>query len=421
VFLPTAGESLQVLRNTYTHVGRLSWSGQLRVLVLDDAARHTVRDLAREFGFEYHTRPDRGRLKKAGNLRYGFDNSHGDVIAVLDADFVPRSDYLYELAPYLDDPDVGIVQSPQYFDTAKRMNWVQYAGGSTQILFYRWIQAARDASDAAICVGTCALYRRAALQASGGFAQIGHSEDVHTGINLMAVGYRVRYVPTVVSKGLCPDTLNHFITQQYRWCTGSMSLMLDRRFHSLHLTKMQRLSYWSGFLYYISTALDIFVVTVPPILLGTFSPGQVQIRNYIFVLLALVVRQSVVPIITLGRDSLVSLTRIQTTYAFAHAVALFDAVRGRTDAWVATGAATSSPTPVRVVRLVRVWVLVSQVLLWAVLLWRAPQYGWSNYAPIAVFGLLNLLIVYPIARNTTKLPKLLDPMTVRRRLPGALE
>ena len=123
------------------------------------------------------------------------------------------------------------------------------------------------------------------------------------------------------------------------------------------------------------------------------------------------VRQSVVPLITLGRDSLVSLTRIQTTYAFAHAVALFDALRGRTDAWVATGAATSSPTSARVIRLV----------LWSVVAWRAPTYGWTPYAPVALFAALSLLVVFPIARGRMELPRIVDPMTARRQLAGVLQ
>jgi cellulose synthase (UDP-forming) len=228
VFLPTAGEPLEVLCNTYDNVARLEWPGRLTVYVLDDAARPEVRERAEGMGFRYRSRPDRGRLKKAGNLRYGYEQSNGDLIAIFDADFSPRPDYLHELVPYFEETDVGIVQSPQFFDTAKGMQWLQRCAGATQELFYRWIEPARDRAQAAICVGTCALYRRSALQASGGFAQIGHSEDVHTGVNLMKVGYHVRYVPIVVSKGLCPDTLTGFLNQQYRWCTGSMSLLADR-------------------------------------------------------------------------------------------------------------------------------------------------------------------------------------------------
>jgi cellulose synthase/poly-beta-1,6-N-acetylglucosamine synthase-like glycosyltransferase len=145
--------------------------------------------MARRRGFIYLTRPDRGHLKKAGNLRFGSTQSRGDYIAILDADFVPRPDFLHELVPYFDDPTVGIVQSPQFFDARVGMNWLQRAAGSTQVLFYRYIQPARDRHDAAICVGTSAIYRRAALELGGGFAAIDHSEDMYTGINLAEAGY----------------------------------------------------------------------------------------------------------------------------------------------------------------------------------------------------------------------------------------
>jgi cellulose synthase/poly-beta-1,6-N-acetylglucosamine synthase-like glycosyltransferase len=403
VFLPSAGEDLQVLRNTYHYVSQLAWPGPLTVYVLDDSARDVVRELAEQHGFVYLSRPNRGQLKKAGNLRYGFQHSRGDFIAIFDADFVPRPDFLFELAPYMGDPTVGIVQSPQYFDVDRQMNWLQRAAGGTQVLFYRWVQPSRDRSNAAICVGTCALYRRAALNRAGGFAQIGHSEDVHTGVNLMKLGYRIQYVPTLVSKGICPDTFPQFVTQQYRWCTGSMSLLFSRRFHRMRLTVMQRLSYWSGFLYYITTAINVFVIPLPAILMGYFAPSEVRASNYAFVMLALVVRQAIVPVITCERESLFGLARIQMTYSLSHAVALFDALRKRTDSWVATGAAQRSPTARRVLRLARVWLVSVQVLLWGAIAWRAPEYGMGRYWLMAAFALFNLYIVYPIVLGRSQL------------------
>jgi cellulose synthase (UDP-forming) len=397
VFLPSAGEDLAVLANTYRHVADLHWPGSLEVYVLDDSARPDVAALAGQHGFTYLTRPDRGHLKKAGNLRFGFAHSAGDLIAILDADFVPRSDMLAELAPYFDDPEIAIVQSPQFFDATPQMNWLQRAAGATQVLFYRWVQPSRDRSNAAICVGTSALYRRSALAAAGGFAQIGHSEDVHTGVKLLRAGYLVRYVPTVVTKGLCPSTFGQFVTQQYRWCTGSMSLLFSRDFHRTRLTAMQRLSYWSGFLYYISTAVNIFAAAIPPILMGYFAPGQVRPANYVFVTLAMVSRQTVIPLITQGHDSLFGLARIQATYSFSHAVALLDVLRGRTDDWVATGSAAGSKTSTRVHRTALVWIVLVQVLLWGAIAWHAPHYGLGRYWPMMVFALLALYISYPVA------------------------
>ena len=399
VLLPSAGEELAVLDNTYRSVAALQWPAAIRVTVLDDSARDEVRDLARSYGFHYLVRPNRGHLKKAGNLLYGFEHTSNDLILVLDADFVPRRDALYELAPYMDDSRNGIVQSPQFFDFDRRMNWVQHGAGATQVLFYRWVQPSRDKSDAAICVGTSALYRRAALSRVGGFAQIGHSEDVHTGVKLMSVGYRVRYVPTIVTKGLCPDTFDQFVTQQYRWCTGSMSLLFSKAFHRHSLTPMQRLCYWSGFLYFIGTGVNIFAAALPPVLMGIFAPAAVNPTNYALLAVAFALRALIVPVITLGRSNFLSLARIQMTYSVSHGLALYDQVRRTSDSWVATGAARGrSRTAVRVGRVAVIWFTVVQLLLWSIVVFRGAQYG-LNYLPLAVLTLMNLWLVFPIIRH----------------------
>jgi hypothetical protein len=199
VFLPSAGEDLAVLANTYYHVSRLEWAGEITVYVLDDSARDVVRDLAWDYGFRYLTRPNRGYLKKAGNLRYGYQNSSGDFIAIFDADFVPRPDYFRQLIPYTSDKDVAIVQSPQFFDTHPRMNWVSSPPGRHRSCSIAGCSRPRPQRGSHLCRHVRDL-RRSALN-GGGFAQIGHSEDVHTGVNLMRAGFRVRYVPIVVSKG----------------------------------------------------------------------------------------------------------------------------------------------------------------------------------------------------------------------------
>lgn len=319
VFLPTAGEPLDVLANTYRYVSRLHWSGELTVWVLDDGARAEVRGLAQAHGFEYRTRPDRGHLKKAGNLRFGYEQSRGDLILILDADFVPRDDMLTELAPYFEDPSIAIVQSPQFFDTrVKGMGWLQRCAGATQELFYRFVQPSRDRAGAAICVGTCAVYRRAALRAAGGFAQIGHSEDVHTGVKLVKAGYQLRYLPIVAAKGLCPDTLPAFLNQQYRWCTGSMSLLRDRGFHEHSaLGKRQKLCFWAGFLYYISTAVNAVVAPLPALAMLWVTPDWIEPANSVWLLGAVALWFLVLPAVMKGRWRF-DVLRVQYLYSFAH-------------------------------------------------------------------------------------------------------
>jgi hypothetical protein len=192
-----------------------------------------------------------------------------------------------------------------------------------------------------------------------------------------------------------------------------MSLLFSRGFHQIDLTFMQRLCYWSGFLYYITTAINLFTIPLPSILMGYFAAPDVRASNDVFVMLALVVRQAIVPLITLGRESLLGLARIQTTYSFSHAVALFDVLRKRTDSWVATGAAQRSPTARRVLRLARVWLISVQAALWGAIGWDTWRYGFGRYWLMTGFALLNLYVAYPIVLGSSELARLPEP---RRRL-----
>ncbi|MEX5713697.1 cellulose synthase catalytic subunit [Parafrankia sp. FMc6] len=397
IFLPSAGETIGMLKNTYQHVAQLNWPGTLRVYVLDDSARTYVAGLAAARGFTYLSRPNRGYLKKAGNLRYGYQQSTGDFILVLDADFAPRPDFLHELMPYMDDPSVGIVQSPQFFDVGGKFNfnWLQRSAGATQELFYRWIQPARDGRNAAICVGTNAIYRRAGLQKSGGFAQIGHSEDVHTGVNLIKVGYRIQYVPVNVAKGVCPDAFDGFTNQQYRWCTGSMSLLVDRKFHQAPLKFGQRLCYWTGFLYYISTALITFTGPLPGLTMLWVFPEDIRPANYIPLVGVVAIWAILMPAVTGGRWR-PDVIRVQILIGFCHALAIADILRGRTAAWVPTGAAKKTPVYQKVARLIRWWGGFTFVAIWAGVSFDITRFGWDQYWTTVLFALPSLYFMFPL-------------------------
>ena len=171
VFLPSCGEPVAVLDNTFRYVSALDWRGPKTVYVLDDSAREKVRDLADQYDFEYIVRPNPGEMKKAGNLTFALGVSSGDFIAVIDADFAVRPEFLYETMPYFSDPKIGIVQTAQYYDVTNRsFSYIQRYAGTLQEIFFRFIQPARDRYKAAICAGTNLVYRRAAVVAVFGDA-----------------------------------------------------------------------------------------------------------------------------------------------------------------------------------------------------------------------------------------------------------
>src|SRR5688572_14748154 len=134
VFLPVCGEDIGVLTETFAAVRDMEYP-EKRVHVLDDGASDEVSRLAAKMGFDYHVRPNRGHMKKAGNLKFGHERTEGEFIVVFDADFAPHKEFVKELLPYMEDPKVAVVQSPQHFRTDDEVHGrskLEFGAGQTQ-------------------------------------------------------------------------------------------------------------------------------------------------------------------------------------------------------------------------------------------------------------------------------------------------
>nr|WP_208869142.1 cellulose synthase catalytic subunit [Streptomyces sp. MJM8645] len=399
LLLPTAGEPLAVLENAYRHTVAVQWAGALTVIVLDDAARPEVRELAESYGFQYRARPDRGRFKKAGNLNHGLAEGNGEIVAVLDADFCPRPDFLHHLVPYLDNPEVGIVQSPQCFDTDADMSWLERAAGATQEIFYRWIQPSRDAQDGTVCCGTNALYRRAALMRVGGFAEIDHSEDLYTGLSLARAGWTTRYVPALVAKGMSPTGLPAFISQQYRWCLGSLALVRDPDFRRGPLPRSARLCFWNGILGYVTSAVNVFAVPLPALIMLFFAPGEIQPWQVLPFLPPIWVSLVLLPAMSRTRWRF-EVTRVQLLGGLCHVVAIAHALRRRSADWVPTGAVSGGSSLAKAVARIGVGWLGFVVLAGVAGLVRAAMlYGWQPFWALTALLALTAYTMIPLIRS----------------------
>jgi Glycosyl transferase family 2 len=214
IYLPICSEPLPVLRNTWLGVAELidGYPGSVEAFVLDDGDDDDAALVARSFGFTYVRRPVH-EYKKAGNLNYAFMRTSGEHIVVFDADFRPRADFLDETLPYMDNPAIGLVQTPQFFRASPRQTWVERAAGATLEVFYRAVQVSRDRFGSALCVGSNCVYRRAALAPNGGFTVIPYAEDSHTGLDARRYGYELTYVPVPLAAGICPGNLDAFMRQ----------------------------------------------------------------------------------------------------------------------------------------------------------------------------------------------------------------
>jgi cellulose synthase (UDP-forming) len=252
------------------------------------------------------------------------------------------------------------------------------------------VQVARDRFDAAICCGTSAVYRRVALEPHGGPTLIAYAEDVHTGLDVRREGWSMVYLPLPLSTGICPDNLDNFVRQQYRWCSGNVGIVFSRRLWSVRMSIPARLAYISGFFYYAYTALLTFFGPIIPVVMLAFLPDQIRLRNFIILAPAMLTGSVLYPLWHRSRYG-PSVWPLGVARGWAHVFAIWDGAVGTRMAWDATlGPASSLPR----FRIGVTWWSGGIGLLWVVLaVWRTMTLGSFRFAVLLVFGLLNLAVV----------------------------
>ncbi len=152
--------------------------------MLDDSTDETVKlaeatvEKYQQLGFDiqYVHRSDRTGFK-AGALENGMKTAKGELLAIFDADFVPKPDCLRKLVDFFTDPMVGCAQ----------MRWSHINGNYNLLTRLQTImldghfvveQTTRNRTGGFFNFnGTAGIWRRKAIAASGGWQHDTLTED----------------------------------------------------------------------------------------------------------------------------------------------------------------------------------------------------------------------------------------------------
>ena len=262
VFITTCGEGLDTIARTVR--AAVAVHGEHTTWVLDDGRSDDVRDLAATLGARYVRRLSGGG-QKAGNVNHALTLAKGEFYVVLDADFVPRRELLIETLPFFVHDDVAFVQTPQTYGNMH--NVISRGAGYMQTFFYRFVQPGRNKFNAAFCVGTNVVFRRAAIDDVGGMYTDSKSEDVWTSVHLHERGWRTVYIPRTLAVGDTPETIVAYSKQQLRWATGGFEILLHHNPLSprRNLTLDQRLQYLVTATHYLNGIAPLLLLVVPPL------------------------------------------------------------------------------------------------------------------------------------------------------------
>jgi cellulose synthase (UDP-forming) len=266
VLIPTYDEPEFILRRTVIGCQAMDYEPKT-VYLLDDTRRPAIKALAEELGCEYITRPD-NRHAKAGNLNHAIPKTQGELLVLFDADFVPTKNFLIRTIGFFQDPQVGLVQTPQSFfnpDPIARNLGLEDVLTPEEEVFYRQIQRVRDGAGAVVCAGTSFVIRRSALEAIGGFVTEAVSEDFFTGIQLAAKGYRLVYLNEKLSAGLAAENIAAHALQRVRWEQGTLQAFFIKSnpITIPGLNPIQRLAYFEGLIHWFSSIARVGFLLMP--------------------------------------------------------------------------------------------------------------------------------------------------------------
>ena len=312
--------------------------GEHDTYVLDDGRSDEVRGLAATLGARYIRRLSTNGAK-AGNINHALSLTHSELFVVFDADFVPRPEFLRETVPFFATSDVAFVQTPQTYGNLHTV--ISKGAGYMQAVFYRFIQPGRNRFNAAFCVGTNVIFRRAAIDSIGGIYSDSKSEDVWTSLMLHEKGWRTIYIPTPLAVGDTPETVEAYTKQQLRWATGGFEIMFTHNPLSpkRSLTMDQRLQYTVTATHYLTGIAPLLLLLVPPLqIYFNLTPMDLTITPMTWALYyaGFYVLQIVVAFYTLGSFRWQTLLLASVSFPI-YVRALLNAMFKREQVWHVTG------------------------------------------------------------------------------------
>ena len=202
---------------------------KLEIQVLDDSNDETVSITQRiveekkKLGFDiYYIHRDNRQGFKAGALKEGLEIAKGKYIAIFDADFIPRKDFLLKTLSFFNDENVGMVQS----------RW-EHLNGDYSILtkaqalaldgHFVIEQTVRNKAGFFINFnGTGGVWRKDCIEDAGNWHADTLTEDLDLSYRAQLNGWKFVFLKDFTSPAELPSEINALKAQQFRWTKGAI-------------------------------------------------------------------------------------------------------------------------------------------------------------------------------------------------------
>lgn len=198
------------------------------IQVLDDSSDETssiivkkIEELkANGFVISHIQRENRAGFK-AGALAFGMTKAKGEFVAIFDADFIIKPNFLIETLSYFNDSKIGLVQT-RWLHINENYSLLTKLQAFGLDAHFSIDQVGRNIGGYySNFNGTGGIWRKTCIEAAGGWSADCLTEDLDLSYRAQLKGWQFKYLEQTGNFAELPAEIQAVKSQQFRWAKGA--------------------------------------------------------------------------------------------------------------------------------------------------------------------------------------------------------
>lgn len=254
---------------------------KLEIQVLDDSTDETVKTTAAQIAqlkatgldITHITRTNREGFK-AGALKEGLVIAKGEFIAIFDADFLPKKDWLKCTIPHFKNKEIGVVQT-RWGHLNRNYSILTKIQAFALDAHFTLEQVGRNSKGHFINFnGTAGIWRKTCIIDAGNWEGDTLTEDLDLSYRAQLKNWKFKYLENVQTPAELPVVISAARSQQFRWNKGGAENFKKMLWRVLKNKSISNKTKLHGVLHLLNSTMFLNVLIV-----GVLSIPMLYIKN----------------------------------------------------------------------------------------------------------------------------------------------
>ncbi len=266
---------------------------RFEIQVLDDSTDESVDTTSDQIkalqktglDIQHVMRSDRSGFK-AGALKEGLKEARGEFIAIFDADFLPKSDWLRATIPHFKKPNIGVVQT-RWSHLNRDFSILTQVQAFALDAHFTLEQVGRNTKGHFINFnGTAGVWRKSCILDAGNWEGDTLTEDLDLSYRAQLKDWQFKYLEHVETPAELPVAISAARSQQFRWNKGGAENFRKMVRQVLQSQSISNKTKFHGVLHLLNSTmfLNVLIVAILSIPMLYIKNEYAHLKTYFIVM-----------------------------------------------------------------------------------------------------------------------------------------